>query len=93
MAKNNRSEERVPVALAVSLDHGTGITLNVSASGVSFETDVNYAPGSEICFSIELDGPTGKMMLKGQGQIVRVEDRGGKVGVATKIIESRLEMV
>ncbi len=58
-----------------------------------FETDVNYAAGSEISFSIELEGPGGKMMLRCQGQIVRVEQRDGKIGVAAKIIESRLEAV
>ena len=83
----------MPAALPVSLDGGTGITRDVSASGVFFETDVNYAPGSEISFAIELHGPAGKMMFKCQGLIVRVEDRGSKVGVAAKIIESRLETV
>ncbi len=75
------------------MEQGAGITRDVSASGVFFETDVNYAAGSEISFSIELDGPGGKMMLRCQGQIVRVEQRDGKVGVAAKIIESRLESV
>lgn len=86
-------ENRVVAALPVSLDGGAGITRDVSASGVFFETDMRYAPGSEISFSIELHGPAGKMMLRCQGQIMRVEDRGGKVGVAAKIIESRLEAV
>ena len=86
-------EERVRTARQVHLDHGTGITRDVSASGVFFETDVNHAAGSEINFSIEFDGPTGKMMLRCQGQIVRVEHRDGKVEVAAKIIESRLESV
>ena len=86
-------EERVRTARPVHLDQGTGITRDVSASGVFFETDVDYAAGSEISFSIELEGPGGKMMLRCQGQIVRVEQRDGKVGVAAKIIESRLEPV
>ena len=85
--------ERVPAAQPVHLDQGTGITRDVSASGVFFETDVNYAAGSEISFSIEIDGPVGKMMLRCQGQIVRVEQRDGKLGVAAKIIESRLEPI
>ncbi len=87
-------EERVPTARPVKLDNGTGITRNVSAAGVFFETDVDYAPDSEISFAIELDAPGGKkMMLRCQGRIVRVEQRDGKVGVAAKIIESRLESV
>lgn len=83
----------MPAALPVNLNEGTGITRDVSASGVFFETDVNYAAGSEISFSIELQGPAGKLMLKCKGQIVRVEERDGKVGVAAKIIESQLEAI
>ncbi len=86
-------EERVRTAWPVHLDQGTGITRDVSASGVFFETDVNYAAGGEIAFLIELGTPGGKFMLKCKGQIVRVEHRGGKVGVAAKFIESRLESV
>ena len=89
-AKRSR-EERVTAALPVSLDRGTGTTRDVSASGVFFETDVNYATGSEISFAIELNGPAGKLMLKCQGQIVRVEDRGGKVearaGLAHRLLQ------
>ena len=91
MAKGKRSEERVAATRPVRLDRGTGITRNVSASGVFFETDVDYAAGREISFAIELDAPQGKMMFKCQGQILRVEHRDGKVGVAAKIVASTLE--
>lgn len=91
VSANKNREERVPSVLAVKLDGGVGLTRNVSASGVYFETDVDYAAGSEISFAIELDGPTGKMTLKCQGQIVRVEQRDGKVGLAAKILTSTLE--
>jgi len=43
-----KREERVAATRPVKLDRGTGITRNVSASGVFFETDVEYAAGSEI---------------------------------------------
>jgi len=91
MPKVKRSEERVSATRPVRLERGTGITRNVSASGVFFETNVDYAPGSEISFAIELDGPQGKMMFRCKGQIVRVEHRDGKVGVAAKIVDSTLE--
>ncbi len=91
MATGKRQEERISVARPVRLDRGVGVTRNVSASGVFFETDVDHAPGSKISFAIELDGPQGeKLMLKCQGEIVRVEHRDGKVGVAAKIIASKL---
>jgi len=93
-ASARRREERVPTALPVRLSEGTtGVTRDVSASGVFFETDKECVAGSEISFAIEVDGPTGKMMLKCQGRVVRVEQRDGKIGVAAKIVESRLEPV
>ena len=89
-----KREERIATELPVYLDEiARGVTQNVSASGVFFETDKECIPGSEISFSIELDGVAGKMMLKCLGHIVRVEQHGGKVGVAARIIESRLEPV
>lgn len=79
-------------ARPVRLDRGTGVTRNISASGVFFETSVDYAVGSKISFAIEIEGPRGgKLMLRCQGEIVRVERRDGKVGVATKIVPSKLE--
>ena len=88
---NARREERLSAALPVDLDAGTGVTLDVSASGIFFETDVNYRPGSGITFTVQLDGPSGKLLMKCQGEIVRVEQRGEKVGVAVKIGASKFE--
>ena len=92
METGKRREERMASTRPVRLDRGTGITRNISASGVFFETDLDYAAGSQISFAIEFDGPRGeKMMLKCRGEIVRVEHRNGKVGVAAKIVASKLE--
>jgi len=92
MVNGNRNEERVAATRPVKLGRGTGVTRNVSASGVFFETDVDYVPGSEVSFAIELDGPQAKkVMFKCQGQVVRVEHRDGKVGVAATIDASTLE--
>ena len=92
METGKRREERMASTRPVKLDRGTGVTRNISASGVFFETNLDYAAGSHISFAIELDGPRGeKMMLKCRGEIVRVEHRNGKVGVAAKIVASKLE--
>ena len=75
----------------VRLGQATGVTRNVSASGVFFETDVPYAVGSEISFSIELIGPRGdKLVLNCRGEIVRVEVDGDKVGLAVRTRTSLL---
>jgi hypothetical protein len=92
METGKRREERMSSTRPVRLDRGTGVTRNISASGVFFETNVDYAAGSEISFAIELDDPRGeKVMLRCRGEIVRVEHRDGKVGVAAKIVASKLE--
>lgn len=94
MSISKRKEERVETELPVRVGWVRGTTRDISASGVFFETDAAYTTGSEINFSVELnDAPGGKMMLKCRGRIVRVEDRGGKIGVAAAIVESRLEPV
>jgi hypothetical protein len=90
---NKRREERVSTALPVDLGTTKGITRDVSASGMFFEADATYALESEITFAVELDTPGGRMLLKCEGEIVRIEPRGARVGVAVKIIDSTLEPV
>ena len=69
------------------------MTRDVSASGVFFETGEDMAAGGGIEFTVEFDSPTGKMVMRCSGRIVRVERSGaGKIGVAAKILESRLEL-
>jgi hypothetical protein len=89
--KNSRQEERVPVVLPVNVGNDAYITRDVSASGVFFETNSTFNLGENIDFEIEFDSPGGKLMLKCNGQIVRVEDRNGKVGVAVKIVDSVMQ--
>ena len=86
-----RQEERMLVKRPVILARGSGVTRNISSSEV-FETNAYYAVGSKIIFAIQLDGPQGeKLELITRGEIVRVEPRGGKVGVAIKIVAFKLE--
>ncbi|MEK7752636.1 MAG: PilZ domain-containing protein [Acidobacteriota bacterium] len=91
--KRQRKEERVSATLPVNLGTAKVITKDVSASGIFFETDAAYAIDSTISFTVELNTPGGKRLLKCRGSIVRVERRGEKVGVAVKITESTLEAV
>jgi hypothetical protein len=72
-------------------DSQTGVTRDVSASGIFFETDCRFAKGSSIHFTIDIEAAAGKIALNCQGEIVRVEERAGRVGVAVKIVESVLK--
>ena len=88
--KDKRREERVSASLPVAMASAKGITRDVSASGVFFETDAAYGVGSPIRFVLNLDTPWGKVMFKCQGKIVRLEPHNQKVGVAVQFTESTL---
>jgi len=90
MKPDNRIEPRENHVLPLRLDGGVeGITQNVSASGIYFETDTKQAVGSEIDFTINFDTPGGPICLKCHGKIIRTEQRGKKTGAAVNILESK----
>ena len=86
--KTKRKEERIPSENPVNLGNAKGLTRDISASGMYFETDASCALGNRINFTVEFDSPGGKLVLKCDGKIVRIEPRDGKIGVAVKIIKS-----
>ena len=93
-----RHEERILVNLPVTLEHGKGVTRNVSGSGVYFEfssKQTNLIPGTAISFSMELDDPRGETLrlnkVSARGEILRVEQRAEKIGVATAITAYKFE--
>jgi hypothetical protein len=86
-----RIEPREQVTLSLQLiGGGNGVTRDISASGLYFETDSEQQVGSLIDFEIELDTPGGPMKFKAQGQIVRIEPQGGRIGAGVKLLASRL---
>ena len=94
---NKRGEERVSATFPVALggvsgeERSSATTRDVSASGIFFETDAALSIGSTIQFSVELDMPGGKSLLKCTGSVVRTESIGSRLGFAVKITDSRLE--
>ena len=92
MTELRRAQQRVNAILPVNMEGRTaGVTRDISPSGIFFETDMEMTNGSSIHFTLEFDNPSGKLLLECSGQIVRIERAGGKIGVAAKIVESRLE--
>ncbi|MDH3286716.1 MAG: PilZ domain-containing protein [Betaproteobacteria bacterium] len=86
-----RRDQRVDTALPVFLENATGVTRDVSASGVFFWTSGTHAIGESISFSMRVQRPEGNVMLKCRGDVVRTEPRGTHVGVAVAISESVME--
>jgi hypothetical protein len=93
MLQAQRSEDRVCMAVPVHLQGGaTGITRDLSASGIYFETDLEPIRESPLAFTIEFQrGESGGMSLRCRAQVLRVERLGNRVGVAARILESKLE--
>jgi hypothetical protein len=83
-----RVEAEVPVHLAGG---GEATTRDLSPGGVYFVTEKEMVRGNSIRFTVEFENPGGTLYLDCVGEIVRIEEAGGKVGIAAKILESRLE--
>lgn len=96
MNKNDqRQAARFEGAIPVETEIGEGLTRDFSNSGVFFETDKTYSPGQKIEFSFVLehfisDRP---MRVKCQGEIIRVEEKGRNVGVASTISSITFENI
>lgn len=92
--KEMRGDKRIPAAMPVDLANvATGMTRDISASGIFFETNTEYEPGNSIVMALEFTTPAGRLQFRCQGVIVRVEQHDSRMGVAVKIAESRLRYV
>jgi hypothetical protein len=80
--REDRIRKRLPVE--VLNDDGKGVTRDLSSSGVFFETDKDYKVGSTIEITIDFESSP-KARIRCIGTIVRVENRGSKVGVAVQV--------
>ena len=71
----------------MELKKGVGVTRDFSASGVYFETDQSLAPPEPIEFFLILEhselGP--QVRVRCRGEVVRVEPKGEKTGIAVAI--------
>ncbi len=89
-----RTSSRIYTTVPLSLGDAKGISRDISASGVFFETDVAYVVGSEIGFTIDFDAAGVKLRFNCQGTIVRVEPKDTRrVGVAVRIVSSSMETI
>jgi len=87
-----RMQERVGAEIPVQFTDGaSGVTRNVSPSGLFFVTDSDMSVGQTLRFSLEFDHPGGRLTLDCLARVVRVESSEGKRGIGAVIVESRLE--
>lgn len=82
----DRRDERFDTTLALRLEQGEGVLRNVSANGIYFLTDVALQEGAPVKFTLEFQNFRGGPVLANcTARIVRVEEQGGKKGVAASI--------
>lgn len=83
-----RGSDRFETELQVNIDGVGGLTRNISATGIYFETGTVHEPGSRVHFTIEMMVQGQKKKLVCDGEVVRVDHKGSTVGIAARLVES-----
>lgn len=86
--KRERGSDRFDTELPVDIDGVQGITRNISATGIYFETGAAHEPGSRVHFTIEMMVQGEKKKLVCDGEVVRVDHKGSTIGIAARLVES-----
>lgn len=87
-AQPKRIAARFQTQLPIELNGTPGLTQNISATGVYFETNTNAAPGSEVQFVVAVDMQGEKFNMVCKGVVVRVDQKEDIKGVAVKLSNS-----
>ena len=89
MNREHRGAKRYELRLPVRYGDGcVGVTRNISASGVYFETDRAGRDGASYVLEVELADAT----IRCEGRVVRVEPLGNRIGIALELTTSSLEV-
>lgn len=83
---DQRTSERYGIALPITLEDAVGETLDISETGILFETEAEPQLGARIDMTLRytLDGKPYHVGC--EAEVVRVERVGQKVNVATKLL-------
>lgn len=85
-ALDQRNAVRFDTSMPVQMEDSTGETVNISAHGIYFETDVQQRIGSLVNFTVEFTLYGQKHRLLCEGKVVRVETQGERIGVAARLV-------
>lgn len=83
-----RSADRFDTQLPVDINGIPSLTRNISATGMYVETDTHTSPGAHLHFTVEVVVWGKKLRLVCDGEVVRVDQKGDKTGVAVKLDHS-----
>ena len=85
--EDKRASQRIQVEVPVYIGQEKAVTRDISWSGIYFLTDQSFVEGGALSFSLDLTYalPGKPIKLDCQGEVIRVEQRGEKFGIAAKI--------
>jgi hypothetical protein len=90
MSDDQRAEPRERLALPLKLSDGRhALTRDVSANGLYFEVEGPYLLGRLVDFELQL--PRARMKFTATAELVRIDKRGDRTGVAVKLLRPRLQ--
>lgn len=90
MFDEQRGNPRERLALLLKLADGAqAVTRDISASGLYFEMQGAHVLSGPVDFELQL--PEVCMKFTASGEIVRVELKDGRTGVAVRLIDPRLD--
>lgn len=85
---HGRTTERFATRLPIEIGRIPGLTCDISATGIYFETETLPMPSSLLLLVVEVTVGGEKMKLRCDGEVVRVDQKAGKLGIAAKFIHS-----
>ena len=92
MFEEHRIEPRERLAVPLQIGgRQQGMTRDISATGLYFEIDQAQQLGALLDLQIDLEAADTPLRLVAQGRIVRIEHKGGRTGVAVRLLDARLE--
>lgn len=94
MSKERRTDPRESLVLPVLVGaFASGVTHDVSASGVFLETDFGHEVGSVLDIEFTFDSPVACFRFAATGAVVRSEHIGRNCGLAVHLHAVRLSTV
>ena len=77
---------RISARLPVNVNGVRGVTRDISTTGMFIVQSIQHEMGSHVDFWLDMDTPEGKVKLCCKGEVMRVENLDGKVGIGVKIL-------
>ena len=89
--RSRRHKVDLPIAFTRDEESvAIGKTLDMSSTGIAFESDVVHPIGSQIIFIIGIELEEQSITLKCNAEITRVEEKDSKHLIAARVLESTI---